>query len=121
MKRRRYDATDPVREGRNAVHKNPESWKSSRRLEYTTENRAHQRKQYDDTGCRLCIRHSGNSHMRKGTGVDKELDDKEKDQPLLGRALDAHNWVVEAGVNENRSNDLIGNFHDDISNDECLP
>lgn len=59
--------------------------------------------------------------MGEGGCVNQELDSVKHDQNLANRALNADDGIVEASPDEDTSDDLVGDFDDDVGEHECLP
>jgi len=57
----------------------------------------------------------------EGGGVDKELDAEDEDEALLGGGLDSDDGVVVAGPDEDTHHDLVGNFDNDVGDEEGFP
>lgn len=115
------DASDPVGEGTGAVHEDPETREGIGGLQDTTEDNGHHREDDDDRGGSVSIGHGNNGHVCECTGVDEELDDEEKNKTLALRILDSDNGVVEAGKDEDTSDDLVWDLDDNVGDDESLP
>jgi hypothetical protein len=59
--------------------------------------------------------------LRKGAGIDEQLNDEEEYEPLPDRCLNANNGVVETRPDENTSDDLVRDLDNDVGDDECFP
>lgn len=67
----------------------------------------------------MCIWKCCNCYVGKCVGIEKELESEEEDEVLLyGILFGIENWKVEVCVNEDVSDNLEGNFDDDIGNEE---
>jgi len=117
----RGDSTDPVCERGDAVHKNPETRKCGGGLHDTTESQRHSEEQGDDCTGGFGIREGGDNHVCEGGGVDEELDAEDEDEALLGGGLDSDDGVVVASPDEDAHHNLVGDFDDDVGDEEGLP
>ncbi|TKW53776.1 hypothetical protein CTA1_1208 [Colletotrichum tanaceti] len=115
------DAGDPVGEGGDAVHEDPEAGQGGRGLQDAAEGQAHEHEQGDHAGGGLGVGEGGDGHVGEGAGVDEELDGEEQHQDLAGGGLDADDGVVEAGPDEEAGEDLVGDLDNDAGEHEGLP
>ena len=90
------DAADPVSEGAEPVHEDPEAGEGVGSLEDTAEGEAHDDEEGDDGCGGLGVGKGGDGHLREGGGVEEELDAVKEDEALALRGLDADDGVVEA-------------------------
>lgn len=116
------------------------TWKAVRCLQNTTEDEAHGEHQRHDGRCGLRVRERGDDHLAQSGRKDEELDDEEEHEALTFRGLDAYHRVVEAaecqdtgddllflvsevqvGQPSSPDTDLVGNFHNHVSNEERSP
>lgn len=59
--------------------------------------------------------------MGECAGVDEELDTEKKDGALAEGTRDPHHGVEIAGINENSGDYHVGDFDNDVGDEECLP
>jgi hypothetical protein len=119
---RRDDPAHPVGKGADPVHEDPKARERCGRLHHAAEESAHQGQENHDAAGSLRIRKCCNRHVGKCAGIEKELESEEEDEALLyGTLSGTENWKVEACVNEDASDNLEGNFDDDIGNEEGFP
>ena len=71
------NAADPVSERRHAIHEDPESRESIRRLHDSVEDKGHGKESSCDTTSRLRIRESRDEEMCEGRSENEELDGEE--------------------------------------------
>lgn len=112
---------DPISHGRDAVHEDPEAWEAGGALHDAVEDEGHGEEEGDDRAGGLRIGHGGDAHVCEGGGVDQEDDAEEEDEALSFGALDADDGVVEGRVYEEAGDDLVGNFDDDVGQEESFP
>lgn len=117
----RDHGTDPVCEGRDSVHEDPESGQSRRRLHHTAESERHGEKKDNNCAGSFGVGKSGNNHLSECAGVDEELNAEQKNGHLTDGARYSDDGVEVAGVNEDTGDNHVGDLDDDVGDQEGLP
>jgi len=117
-----------VREGRDAVHEDPETGKLVRGRENTTEDETEGEEKLGKIAGRLSRRHTGDHHVGEGASEDHKSQDKEEHESAAfsdcvsrGGVVVKSYRIVPSYKDKEAHEGVPGQFDDDICEDEDLP
>lgn len=93
-------------------------------MENTIEGQDEREHESGDVAGSFSVRHERNQHVCKGACEDEELCEEEKNKTLtlrIGDAAFGEDGVKVGSKDHNTKEDLIGNFDDDIGDQEGCP